>query len=99
ISQTRTLYLHDALPIFLPAVRPAVIEQAVSDAANGMAVVLLPGLRQAENLGDELLFFAREVARRKYALEVLILPELNEESEGNPDRKSTRLNSSHVKIS
>jgi len=74
----------------LPAVRPALIEQALSEATAGVAVVLLPSVRQADALASDLTFFAESAARRSYKLEVLVLPEIDDTAVDNGDPEDER---------
>src|SRR5690606_41188061 len=85
-SATYTLSLHDALPIFGQG----------RDRATGrrQRVLRQPGSRALAPVARVLLPAGRRAAARHGAG----LPELADHAAGT-DRKSTRLNSSHVKIS
>src|SRR5690606_40425610 len=95
-TDTYTLSLHDALPIFLvDRVRSRIARKKVRSS------VWLEVKRIAHRLGMRtsatMMYGVGETAYER-ALHLVKLRDLQDET-GGLDRKSTRLNSSHVKIS
>src|SRR5690606_41933723 len=88
-TEIYTLSLHDALPISLPPARG-------HQAASGRKFRDRAQARRRHGLGAE-----PGCGRRRAAAVLLqvFLPGLRLRAAGTGDRKSTRLNSSHVKIS
>ncbi len=70
----------------LPPLRAAVLEQLNRETST-LTVALLPGMREAETLAEDLEFFAREVARRSTPLEVLLLPEVDDALDSDQDER------------
>src|SRR5690606_39757144 len=97
-TEIYSLSLHDALPI-LPAKTPH--SPMRSDGSIGLVI---ESVRQGQNLKDGLLWFCDNCNNK---LHETYFPLSNIEQDFQPrfkafyerDRKSTRLNSSHVKIS
>src|SRR5690606_41231765 len=90
-SDCSTLSLHDALPILH---RLAALEMAAAQDAGLLELRQHAVHRGQADVGTFLQQHAEHVFRRHVALAALL-----EHVEDLQDRKSTRLNSSHVKIS
>src|SRR5690606_41945846 len=93
-SEFYTLSLHDALPICIFTDQPNIIEgQIIQETLHDFVVKLVPATNFSE--GDELDVQAR--MRQRLGSDVNIT--IEKVTSIPRDRKSTRLNSSHVKIS